>query len=149
MTNPHYSARRRTRAGVRRGFTLIEVLLVLIILVVIGSLVAPNIFGIQDQADRTAAKAQIGPVKTAIRMYKLNMGTYPASLDDLFEKPTDADQAEKWGTEPYLEEKLPPDPWGNDYQYAQPGEHNTDGFDFWSNGPDGESGTDDDIGNWE
>jgi general secretion pathway protein G len=149
MSFRQHAARRRMRAGVRRGFTLIEVLLVLIILVVIGSLVAPNIFGIQDQADRTAAKAQIAPVKAAIRLYKLNMGKYPASLDDLFDKPTDEAQAEKWGTEAYLDEKLPTDPWGNEYQYAQPGEHNTDSFDFWSNGPDGETGTDDDIGNWE
>lgn len=125
-----------------------EVLLVLIILVVIGSIVAPNIFGAKASADINAAKAQIGILKTPIRTYYMNMNKYPSSIDDLMTKPSDAAEAEKWG-QAYLEEKLKPDPWGNDYQYVAPGKHNTDSFDVWSNGPDGQNGTDDDIGNWE
>jgi general secretion pathway protein G len=138
------------RHGRRRhsGFTLMEVLLVLIILVVIGSIVAPSIFGASEKANLKAAEAQISPLKGAIRMYFFNMNKYPASLNDLMEKPSDAKEAEKWG-KPYLDDKLPPDPWDNEYQYANPGKHNTEEFDVWSNGPDGQSGTDDDIGNWD
>jgi general secretion pathway protein G len=139
---------RRAGRAAQRGFTLMEVLLVLIILVVIGTIVVPNIFGAKEKADINTAKAQITPLKAAIRMYRLNMNKYPASLNDLFDKPSDAAEAEKWG-QAYLSDKLAPDPWGNAYQYAYPGKHNTNEFDVWSNGPDGQSGTDDDIGNWE
>lgn len=125
-----------------------EVLLVLIILVAIGSIVAPSIFGAKEKADISTARAQISPLKSAIKMYYLNMSKYPTSLKDLTDKPTDATEAEKWG-KAYIDEKLPPDPWGNEYQYVAPGKHNTDGFDVWSNGPDGQNGSDDDIGNWE
>ena len=78
------------------------------------------------------------------------MSKYPASLDDLI------DQAQRRGRSREVGHAGVPrrqaaklDPWGNDYQYAAPGKHNTDGFDVWSNGPDGQSGTDDDIGNWD
>jgi general secretion pathway protein G len=137
--------RRRSAA---RAFTLMEVLLVLIILVVIGSIVAPNVFGAKDAADIKAATAQVGFVKDAVRSYWLAMSKYPASLDDLITKPSDQAEAEKWGR-PYLDEKLKPDPWGKEYQYVNPGKHNPESFDVWSNGPDGNSGTDDDIGNWD
>ncbi|HMO86483.1 MAG TPA: type II secretion system major pseudopilin GspG [Lacipirellulaceae bacterium] len=144
---PHISSR-RTRDADRRGFTLMEVLLVLIILVVIGSIVAPNVFGAKEAADIKAATAQVGFIKRACRDYYLNMSKYPSSLDDLTTRPSDSAEAEKWGR-PYLEEKLKPDPWGNAYQYASPGKRNSDSFDVWSTGPDGQDGTDDDIGNWE
>jgi general secretion pathway protein G len=129
------------------GFTLIEVLLVLIILVIIGSL-AVNVFtGTQDRASVNAAKSQVPLVRGAIDRYRLDMNKWPAKLSDLWEQPSDSEQDDKWGG-PYLE-PLKPDPWGNEYQYLAEGKQNTDKFDFWSNGPDGKSGTDDDIGNWE
>lgn len=140
---------RQSRRAAARGFTLMEVLLVLIILVVIGTIVVPNIFGAKEKADINATRTQVLSLKGAIRLYRLNMNKYPAALQDLYDKPSDAAEAEKWGSEPYLTEKLAADPWGNDYQYANPGKHNTDSFDVWSNGPDGQSGTDDDIGNWD
>lgn len=140
-------ARRRRRVS-RNGFTLIEVLLVLIILVVIGSIVAPNLFGAKDRADINAAKTQITMLKGAMKMYRLDMGKYPVKLEDLREKPSDDEMAKKW-TEPYLDEPLGNDPWGNPYQYQAKGKKNPDGYDLWSNGPDGKNGTDDDIGNWE
>jgi general secretion pathway protein G len=146
MTRPSPN-RGRMRRAATRGFTLIEVLLVLIILVVIGSIVAPQMFGAKEKADIKAATAQVGLLRDAMRLYWLNMGKYPASLDDLTTKPSDAKEAEKWGHS-YLLDKLPPDPWDNPYEYANPGKHNTEEFDVWSNGPDGQSGTDDDIGNW-
>lgn len=131
----------------RTGFTLIEVLLVLTILVILGSL-ATNVFiGTQDSANINAAKAQIGLVSEPIQRYRLSMNKYPNSLEELWEEPSDSSLAEKWDG-PYVE-KLKEDPWGNEYQYLAEGKKNVGKFDLWSNGPDGQSGTADDIGNWE
>lgn len=141
-------ARGRRRRAPRHGFTLMEVLLVLIILVVIGSIVAPNIFSARDTANINAARTQTGFIQDAARRYWMDMSKYPAKIEDLVTKPSDATQAEKWHG-PYLDGALKPDPWDNDYQFAQPGKHNTESFDVWSNGPDGQNGTDDDIGNWD
>jgi general secretion pathway protein G len=140
--------RHQVRAAARRaGFTLIEVLLVLIILVIIGSLAANVFTGTTDKASKQAAQANVKLVESAIKYYQLHMNKYPTKLADLWEKPSDSAQADKWAG-PYLE-KLKPDPWDNEYQYAAQGKKNSDKYDFWSNGPDGQSGTDDDIGNWE
>lgn len=134
---------RRSRAG----FTLIEVLLVLVILVILGSL-ATNVFiGTQDKANINAAKAQMGIITTPMNLYRLAMNKYPSKLEDLWEEPSDSATKDKWSG-PYVE-KLKNDPWDNPYEYLAEGKKNTDKYDFWSNGPDGQSGTDDDIGNWE
>ena len=142
---------RRTQATRNRahriGFTLIEVLLVLIILVILGSLAVSVFTGTQDKANINAAKAQIGLVSEPINRYRLDMNKYPQSLKDLWEEPSDSTLAEKWAG-PYVKE-LKNDPWGNPYQYSAEGKKNDNEFDFWSSGPDGRSGTDDDIGNWE
>lgn len=144
MDNTRRSTPRMRKAN---GFTLIEVLLVLIILVVLGAL-ATNVFtGTRDKANINAAQAQIGLLSSAINLYQLHMNRFPNKLEDLWVEPSDADKAEKWGG-PYLE-KLKLDPWENEYQYTAEGKHNKNKYDFWSNGPDGKSGTDDDIGNWE
>jgi general secretion pathway protein G len=140
-----FASRRAARAA---GFTLVEVLLVLIILVVIGSIVVPNLFGVKDKADIDAAKAQVTSLKGAMQMYRLDFNKYPSSLKDLTDKPSDTTQASKWRG-PYLEGQMKKDPWGNDYQYLAQGKKNPDGYDLWSSGPDGQSGTEDDIGNWE
>jgi general secretion pathway protein G len=147
MKRRQVSRKWMTTSARRAGFTLIEVLLVLIILVIIGSL-AVNVFtGTQDKASINAAKSNISLVRGAIDRYRLDFNKYPSKLADLWEKPSDATAAEKWTSE-YLE-PLKPDPWGNEYQYTAQGKKNTGKFDLWSNGPDGQSGTDDDIGNWE
>lgn len=135
------------RSGSPSGFTLVEVLLVLIILVIIGSIVVPNLFGVKDKADIDAAKAQVNSLKTAMQMYRLDFNKYPSTLKDLVEEPSDKAQADKWNR--YLEEDIKKDPWGNEYQYLAKGKKNPNGYDLWSNGPDGQSGTEDDIGNWE
>lgn len=141
---------RRPHAAASRpdAFTLIEVLLVLIILVVIGSIVAPNMFGAKEQADINAAKSQVTMLDSTMDLYRLDLGSYPDSLESLRERPSDSKLSEKWGG-PYLKSPLPADPWGNEYQYLKDGKKNTDGYDLWSSGPDGKTGTDDDIGNWE
>ncbi len=129
------------------AFTLIEVMLVMIILVILGSL-AQNIFtNTQDQANIRAATAQVGMIGTPFNLFRLNMNKYPDKLEDLWKEPSDSDEAKKWGAA-YME-KLSEDPWGNSYQYLAEGKKNSDKYDFWSYGPDGEDGTEDDIGNWE
>jgi len=147
MRQPSRSRRPAHRSRRRGGFTLVEVLLVLIILVVIGSIVVPNLFGAKATADINAVKTQISALKGAMRMYFLDMNKYPASLKDLSEEPS-GDAAKQWNG-PYMEETLKADPWNNEYQYSSQGKHNPGKFDVWSNGPDGQSGTEDDIGNWE
>ena len=132
----------------RSAFTLIEVMLVLIILVILGSLAVSTFTGTQDKANVRAAKAQVGLVVEPINRYRLDLNKYPMKLEELWEEPSDSVLAEKWGG-PYLLDPLKPDPWGNPYQYTPEGKQNANRYDFWSNGPDGKSGTDDDIGNWE
>ena len=147
LSSTRVSKTRVSRSSARAGFTLIEVLLVLIILVIIGSL-AVNVFtGTQDKASINAAKSNVSLVRGAIDRYRLDMNKYPTKLGDLWEKPSDAAVADKWGG-PYMEQ-LKADPWGAEYQYSAQGKKNTDKYDFWSNGPDGQNGSDDDIGNWE
>jgi general secretion pathway protein G len=141
---------RRSNTADRLAFTLIEVLLVLAILVVLGSIAASSFFGAADKADIDAAKAQVGMFAGSIEMYDFNVKQLPKSLEDLVKKPSDSALAEKWGTKPYLNKStIPKDPWGNEYKYTADGKHNEGSFDVWSMGPDGQDGSDDDIGNWE
>ena len=135
----------------RRAFTLIEVLLVLVILVILGSLVGIQIRSAQKKGFVNAAKAQVGLFKSPLESYLLDVGQYPstsAGLEALHSTPAEAQGqgTMKWNG-PYMD-KVPPDPWGRAYSYAAPGRHNPDTFDVWSLGPDGADGTDDDIGNW-
>ena len=148
MNRTHGLRRRSTRTAMARGFTLVEVLLVLIILVIIGSIVVPNLFGVKDKADIDASRAQINSLKGAMNVYRLHMNKYPSTLKDLTDEPSDKSAADKWAG-PYLEGSMKEDPWGNEYQYVSPGKKNPDSYDLSSNGPDGQSGTDDDIGNWD
>ncbi|MEX0711794.1 MAG: type II secretion system major pseudopilin GspG [Pirellulales bacterium] len=135
----------------RQGFTLIEVLLVLVILVILGSFAVLQVRGAGRKARVNAAKAQIGAFKSALDMYEFDVGQYPstsAGLDALLYAPAELENSAKWGPEPYIE-KNPPDPWDREYQYVYPGKVNTQSCDIWSFGPDGQDGTEDDIGNWE
>jgi general secretion pathway protein G len=134
----------------RRGFTLMEVLLVLAILVILGSLAAMSFTGVMSQSDIDAAKSQVGLLKTPVDLYYNTFRTYPPTLQALVVAPPDVDQA-KWGRiiGPSFPSGLPKDPWNGEYKFAAPGSHNPNGYDIWSAGPDGVDGTEDDIGNWE
>ncbi|MEX2174375.1 MAG: type II secretion system major pseudopilin GspG [Pirellulaceae bacterium] len=138
--------RRRNRRR-RRGFTLMEVLLVLAILVVLGSLVTVGYFKIQQGAYADAAKNQIRAFDTAIQGYTLAIGTPPSTeqgLDALLNAPSDLRQVSKWRG-PYLgKDTLPLDPWGNGYQYELIDASQAT-FRIWSNGPDNQAGTEDDV----
>jgi general secretion pathway protein G len=137
-------SRNRRRRG---GFTLMEVLLVLAILVILGALVAMNFGNVLGKADSDAARSQIGLFEPAIKMYFLHVKQYPATLEALRTAPNDLPNPTKW-VGPYLEKNVPLDPWGRPYQYASPGRYYLDSYDIWSLGPDGQDGTQDDIGNW-
>lgn len=142
-------ARRVPLAKVRRqtGFTLVEMLLVLMILGVLAAIVVPKMANRGQDARIKATITQISAFKTALDMFEVDNGYYPkgrSGLLDLVQKPRDASS---WHG-PYLE-KIPKDPWENDYIYEYPGKHNANSYDIMSMGPDGRSGTEDDITNWE
>mgnify|MGYP000954076572 CR=1 FL=1 len=138
------------RSHRRKGFTLIEVLLVLVILVILVSLVVGTYSSAQRQAQVNAAKSQIGLFKTPLEMYRMNLNVYPSNdqgLEALRTPPANLANPTKWQG-PYLDQQIPLDPWDNPYYYAAPGRMNPDTYDVWSAGPDGQTGTADDIGNW-
>lgn len=139
---------RPPRGHSRSAFTLMEVLLVLVILVVLGSIVVPMVTGIGESANVKAATVQVDALERAIDMFKFETKQVPSSLDDLVNKPSDAKAAKNWSG-PYMKaNKDLIDPWDNPYKYSAKGKKNTDSYDVWSTGPDGQDGTDDDIGNW-
>jgi general secretion pathway protein G len=141
---------RRVRTqGKLQGFTLMEVLLVLVILVILASLAVTTYSGVQSKALKQAAKTKVGLIAGQVDLYQLDMRSYPGSIQDLVNKPSDARAADKWSG-PYLKESTAvTDPWDNEIRFAAPGKHNSSTFDVWSTGPDGQDGTADDIGNWE
>ena len=143
--------RTKRRSRRREGFTLMELLLVMAILVILLGLVAPRFLGTQQKANINAAKSQIGLFKSPLEMYALDLNNYPATefgLQSLAEAPADMENPNRWKG-PYLDSHIPKDPWGNDYQYEYPPTHEERDFpDIWSLGPDGEEGTEDDIVNW-
>ncbi len=127
------------------AFTLVEMLLVLVILATLAAIVYPKLAGRTQQAQLTAAKSQIASISLALNAYEVDNGYYPKSLDALINQPADANN---WHG-PYLEKAVPLDPWNNNYLYEYPGKHTQNGFDLMSAGPDGRTGTDDDINNWD
>ncbi len=134
----------------RRGFTLMEVLLVLAILVILGSIVVVNFSGVFASSKIKAAKAQINQFETQLEIYQLDLGMYPTTqqgLQALRTPPPDLSDVTKWGPGgPYVKEDIPKDPWGADYVYENLGSNQ---FRITSPGPDGTIGTGDDISNIE
>jgi general secretion pathway protein G len=136
--------RNQTRRS--RGFTLVEMLLVVAIIGILAALVIPKIAGTTDTARKTRATADIrGGIKTALDHFEIDNGYYPKSLNDLLQQPSDAKQ---WHGPYFDPPELPVDPWGNPYLYYYPSKRNQPTYDLLSMGPDQKEGTDDDIGNW-
>ena len=134
-----------------RGFTLIEIMLVVIIIGILVAMVVPSMSGRSEQARTTAARTDIDAnIATALDLYETDNGRYPTTqqgLQALLEKPTSTPIPASWNG-PYLKKKrLPKDPWGNDYVYVSPGAHNKDEYDLSSHGADGVESADD-ITNW-
>ena len=138
-----------TRRPARQaGFTLLELLVVLVILGLLAGYVAPRYFSQVGKSEVTTAQAQIGALEKALDQYRIDTGRYPSTeqgLAALNVKP--ADEA-RWGG-PYLKKAVPSDPWGNPYQYRMPGEHSeVDVFSLGRDGRPGGTDADADIGNW-
>jgi general secretion pathway protein G len=125
----------------RRGFTLMEVLLVLAILVILGSIVTVSVIRMQGTAYRDAAKTQIKSLEQAITQYQLHVGQVPSNLDALVELPPDIPNQAKWQG-PYIDKVIPADPWDQPYQYEA---LNAEQYHIFSSGPDRTPQTEDDI----
>lgn len=138
MTSSH---RRQT------GFTLIEIMVVVVILGILAAIVVPRIMDRPEQARIIKAQQDIRTLETMLQAYKLDNFQYPSTeqgLEALVEEPTGLPEAKNWQSGGYLQ-RLPKDPWGNPYLYLRPGRHSE--FDLYSQGPDQQSSADD-IGNW-
>ena len=136
------------------GFTLIELMVVIVILGILVSFIAPRLMGRPDEAKQVKARVQIESLETAIKLYKLDSGIYPATeqgLQALVEQPQTGTLPKKWRKGGYLEKgRVPKDPWGNEFVYLSPGVHGD--YDIISYGADGVPGGeefDKDISSWE
>jgi general secretion pathway protein G len=133
-----------------RGFTLIEIMVVIVILGVLAALVVPRVLDRPDEARRTAARADIAAIVGALKLYRLDNQRYPTAeqgLQALIVRPTSGPLPNNW--KPYLE-KLPNDPWGRPYQYLNPGiKGPIDIMSFGADGQAGGEGKDADIGSWQ
>ena len=133
-----------------QGFSLIEIMVVIVIIGILASLIAPKILGRTDEARVTAAKSDIGTIMQSLKIYRLDNQRYPSNeqgLKALVTKPEVEPVPKNW--KQYLE-KLPKDPWGNDYQYLSPGIHGEiDVFSYGGDNAPGGADQDADIGSWQ
>ena len=141
------------QASKNAGFTLIEIMAVVLIIGLLSTIVGVSIFAQVDKGRVTAASVQISNLESVLELYRMDNARYPTTeqgLDALVNEPSDARNFPPGG---YLQKRrLPEDPWGNPYEYEQPGQNNSHSFDLWSYGADGQSGgegVDGDIGNWD
>jgi len=134
------------------GFTLIEILVVVVILGILGAIVVPRLLEHPGEARLVRAKQDIQSIVTSLSIYKMDNFTYPSTeqgLEALVQKPSGSPEAPKWKAGGYLD-RVPKDPWGRAYIYLRPGQHGE--FDVYSLGGDGKSGGEGeakDIGNWD
>jgi general secretion pathway protein G len=142
------------RANNQRGFTLIELMVVIVILGILAGFIVPKIMGRPAEARRMKARVQIESIETALKLYKLDNGSYPTTeqgLQALVEAPSAGELAKRWRKGGYLEKgKVPKDPWDNEFVYLSPGVNGD--FDLSSYGKDGQPGgeeEDADINNWD
>ena len=140
------------RKGCDAGFTLIEIMVVIAIIGILATLIVPKIMGRPDEARATAAKHDVGTLVQAFKLYRLDIGRYPTTeqgVKALVEKPTSEPVPQNWKAGGYLD-SIPKDPWGNPYQYANPGTRGEiDVYSFGADGKPGGTGNDADIGNWQ
>lgn len=146
------SARRARTRPVAHGFTLIEIMVVVVIMGILAALVVPRLMGRTDDARIIAAKQDIATVMQGLKLYKLDNQRYPTTeqgLQALIAKPTTGPEANGWKSGGYLD-RLPKDPWGNPYQYLFPGiKGELDVFSLGADGQPGGTGIDADIGSWD
>ena len=150
MTGPHHPGKLYAQGG----FTLIELMVVIVILGILAMYVAPKIMGRPDEARQVKARMDIASLETTLKLYKLDNGSYPTTdqgLQALVSRPDSGSSSKNWREGGYLEKStVPKDPWGNEFVYLSPGAHGD--FDIISYGADGVSGGEGinrDINNWE
>ncbi|MFJ2989048.1 type II secretion system major pseudopilin GspG [Collimonas sp. NPDC087041] len=152
LNTMHPSIRHRSAAVMQRGFTLIEIMVVVVIMGILAALVVPKLMGRTDDARIQAARQDIGTLMQALKLYKLDNQRYPTTeqgLQALVTKPTSGPAANGWKTGGYID-KLPKDPWGNPYQFLSPGiKGEVDIFSYGADGQPGGEGVDADIGSWD
>ena len=132
----------------QQGFTILEIMVVLVIIGILAGMIAPNFIGESDKAKVKKAATDIVTLEQALDMYKLNNNVYPSTeqgLDALVNQPTLEPVPRNFPEGGYIR-RLPEDPWGNEYQLLSPGENGK--IDIFTVGPDGQADTEDDIGNW-
>lgn len=132
----------------KTGFTLVELLLVLVILGTLAAIVVPKFAGRSEQAKIAAAEAQITNFETALDAFEIDNSYYPSTEDGLQPLVEAPDDADNWRG-PYLKKGVPLDRWGNEFIYRYPSEMNDTGYDLICLGPDGREDTEDDITNWD
>jgi general secretion pathway protein G len=145
---------KRERKCREKGFTLIELMVVIVILGILAGLIIPRIMGRPDEARRAKARLQMESIESSLKLYRLDSGSYPRTeqgLKALVELPTTAPLPRNWRQGGYLEKgQVPKDPWGNDYVYMSPGAKGE--YDLSSYGADGEpggEGANRDVNSWE
>jgi general secretion pathway protein G len=136
-----WKAKARALARSAHGFSLIEIMVVVTLMAILVGIGTVFFMGRLEEGKISTARTQAYEIAKALDLYKLQTGSYPTTSEGLevLAKPLKGRAIMK---------EIPLDPWGNEFNYAIPGKHNLEGFDVWSNGPDGTSGEESDIGNW-
>src|SRR5829696_9172757 len=135
------------RSSRRGGFSLIELLLVLVILAILAAVVVPKFTGRSEDARQSAAKADIAAMELALDAFEIDAGRYPANDEGIAALNVQPQNVRTWKG-PYLKRDVNKDPWGQPYVYRFPGQINVNGYDLFSTGKDLQEGGGDDIGNW-
>jgi len=147
MTRPSAATQRSA------GFTLIEIMAVVLIIGLLSTIVGVSIFAQVDKGRVAAAVAQISNLESVLELYRMDNAHYPTNEQGLDALVNEPDGAKNYPPGGYLQKRrIPEDPWGNPYEYEQPGQNNDHSFDLWSYGADGKpggEGVDADIGNWD
>ncbi|WP_121629464.1 type II secretion system major pseudopilin GspG [Tropicibacter alexandrii] len=149
---PDYSQSAGEKQGAQAGFSLLELMVVVVIMSILALVIVPRVIDRPDQARIARVQSDISVLTSAVELYRLDNLRYPTTeqgLAALVDQPTAPPVPANWATNGYID-RLPKDPWGNDYQYLEPGVHGVfDIFTLGADGQEGGSGADADLGSWD